>query len=285
MNTVFRRLMVTAAIAATIAVVTSPAWASFPDQGNRILYGRQKSTSTMAPAARGISQSELFSIRTNGDDRRRVTDTARLAELGGAYSPDGDHIVYAARVADGTGVFRADADGSHRDRLTMNPVSSAPNWSRTGRQIVYVKAPNLTAARGFAGPIGRRGSPDSDLMVMDADGTGKHSIYFGQVYAPGWSPTDPEIAFTTSAGGPVGVALISAERRGAGARLLQGSDRGVRRLVTRRPAPAGHDAHQGRTEPRTPSSSASVATEPTRRSSPTSPSRSRCPATLPTATG
>jgi hypothetical protein len=203
MRTSIRRLAFLCAAAATVAIVTSPAWAAFPDQGNRIVYGRSPQTSTVTAGAipRGVLQeSDLYSIRSNGDDRERLTNTAAI-EYGAYYSPDGDRLVYWAVAGGDYRVYTADPDGSHRQALTSNPVSVMPNWSKNGRQIVYVR---YQPARLPASPLRRGGGP-AELMVMDADGGGKHAVHSAEaIWLPGWSPTRSEIAMTIADGPDTG---------------------------------------------------------------------------------
>ena len=199
-----------AVIAALTAVVTlaSPAWGEFPDQGNRIVYVRARlGVSTMAEPARGseFEVADLFSMKNSGKDARLLTDTPSTAEFGGWYSPDGEEVVFWGLKRDRVRIFRADADGKHVAALTGNQTSVMPNWSKNGRQIVYVKYP-ASAMRSASQGAAARGIVDSDLMVMDADGDGKHSILSGVgIVSPGWSPTRAEIAFSmqTDAGGQI----------------------------------------------------------------------------------
>jgi Tol biopolymer transport system component len=207
MRTLFRRAAIAVAVTIPVVAVTAPAWAAFPDQGRRVLYVRVPQTATPS-IVRGGSGPDLFSIRGNGDARERVTDSPMVDELGGYYSPNGNRIVYMGVSGQGYRVYTAQADGTHRNALTDNPVSLTPNWSRNGSRIVYVKYTGVTrpASLGLDDPFGgnRRGS-NGHLMIMDADGTGKHSILNGQVYAPGWSPTDNVIAFTAPTKGGFGI--------------------------------------------------------------------------------
>lgn len=209
-----RRLAIAAAVTATAVIVTSPAWAAFPDQGKRILYVRQPVTTTAPPGTplRGAGAPyDMFSIKPNGDDRSRVTDSGKVNEYGGYYSPDGERIVYWGQTLGGYQVFSANAEGGRRQILTNNPVSVNPNWSRNGSRIVYVKYTGATTTLQLGGPLapGHRGIGSANLMIMNADGTGKHSILSGQVYGPGWSPTAPEIAFSGPVKGGIAIYLVS----------------------------------------------------------------------------
>lgn len=209
MRTSFRGLALAVAVIATGVVVTSPAWAAFPNQGNRILYVRQPASSP----ARGAAANDMFSIKNNGEDRVRVTDSPRINEYGGFYSPNGARIVYWGQTPDAYQVFRANADGSGREALTNNPVSVNPNWSRNGSRIVYVKYSG-PATPSLGGPFTAepRGPGSVDLMIMNSDGTGKHSILNGSaIYSPGWSPTAAEIGYSGTVGEGLGLFLISPE--------------------------------------------------------------------------
>jgi Tol biopolymer transport system component len=195
----FRRTLgaTIAALTTTLALV-SPARAEFPDQGNRILFVRGKLNAPMARTARGseFEVADLFSMKNNGKDVRRVTETPSTTEFGGWYSPDGEEIVFWGLKGERLRVFRADADGRHVTALTSNQTSVMPNWSKNGKQIVYVKYPPLKTRSLWQGGAAR-GVANSDLMIMDADGSGKHSILAGDsIASPGWSPTRAEIAFS-----------------------------------------------------------------------------------------
>jgi len=209
-----RTLGVTIAALTTALALVSPARAEFPDQGNRILYVRAKlNGSSMSGPARGgeFEVADLFSMKNNGRDARRLADTPSTSEFGGWYSPDGEEIVFWGLKRDRVRVFRADADGRHVTALTGNETSVMPNWSKNGKQVVYVKYPPAST-RSFWPGEAARGLADSDLMIMDADGSGKHSILAGDsIVSPGWSPTRAEIAFSmqTEEGGKI--FLISPE--------------------------------------------------------------------------
>jgi Tol biopolymer transport system component len=204
MRTWLRRAALAAATLTAVASLTVPARAEFPDQGNRILYVRGRLVETTPTRGTEFEVADLFSMKNNGTDARRVADTPSTIEFGGSYSPNGEDIVFwGVKNGDRIQVFRSDADGTHRSTLTTNQTSVMPNWSKNGKQIVYVKyAAPMRGSR--SGPA--RGVANSDLMVMDADGGGKHSILSGlDIASPGWSPTRAEIAFSmqTKAGGQI----------------------------------------------------------------------------------
>jgi Tol biopolymer transport system component len=209
MRTSLRRSFAVVAALTAVVTIASPAWAEFPDQGNRILYVRARlGAAPMSQPARGgeFEVADLFSMKNNGKDARRLVDTPSTDEFGGWYSPDGEEVVFWGLKKDRVRVFRADADGKHVTALTTNQTSVMPNWSKNGKQVVYVKYPALAPTRAPWTSASARGVADSELMIMDADGDGKHSILAGDaIVSPGWSPTRAEIAFSmqTEAGGQI----------------------------------------------------------------------------------
>jgi hypothetical protein len=108
-----------------------------------------------------------------------------------SWSPDGRRLAYVAAGAGGAGdVFVADADGTHRGRITRTDGvdEASPSWSPDGRQLVVERA-------------GR-------IVVLRADGGGDRPLRPG--LQPAWSPGGRRIAFTdgdnlylvSAAGGP-----------------------------------------------------------------------------------
>jgi Tol biopolymer transport system component len=190
-----RSLLVTIAVAATIAVAVTPAWGSFPNQGSRVVFARAKSVPTRAPLPeRGAGIIDLFSMKTNGDDQVRIVKTDTVVEYGGHWSPNGTRLVHAGSKGKGQiDVFTSMADGTKRKQLTTTAANYGPNWSRNGAQIVWTR---FSGAARTSSSAARRGT-GANLMVMNADGTDKHSILSDMALSPGWSPTAGRIAFST----------------------------------------------------------------------------------------
>ena len=94
-----------------------------------------------------------------------------------AWSPDGRRLAFVAPGAGGGGdVFAADADGTHRGRITRSDRidERSPSWSPDGRHLVVER-------------VGR-------LVIVRADGGGERRLGFG--LEPAWSPGGRRIAFT-----------------------------------------------------------------------------------------
>jgi hypothetical protein len=108
--------------------------------------------------------------------RRRVLRFKRGA-IDPAWSPDGRRLAFVAPGAGGAGdLFIADADGSHRGRITRTDriAERSPSWAPDGRHLVVERG-------------GR-------LVILRADGGGERRI--GSGLEPAWSPGGRRIAFT-----------------------------------------------------------------------------------------
>jgi Tol biopolymer transport system component len=182
-----------------------------------------------------ISAGYVHTVRVDGSDDRTLTGAGNTNE-GDAqnhvvWSPDGSQLAYAY-----TGnIYIMNADGSDQHAITHSPGGLGdyyPAWSIDGTIAFWEGSPTgedggpsdseIYTVPAMGGDVTRltnnvvsniepAWSPDGTriaywdggaLLVMQADGSNKHSVYGreGGAWAPTWSPDGKSIAFITYVG-------------------------------------------------------------------------------------
>src|SRR5450755_782577 len=84
-----------------------------------------------------------------------------------SWSPDGERLVYQ-RDFNGSAIYVINVDGAGQQRLSPTPgFDVTPSWSPDGTMIVYARLLEVPQ------PNER---PMTDIRIMNADGTGDHSV-------------------------------------------------------------------------------------------------------------
>ena len=143
---------------------------------------------------------------------KNITNNPAAIDDDPDWSPRGRQIIFTSHaVTDNTDnhvtaeIYMIDADGKRKPtRLTNNTEEErAPSWSPDGKRIVFCC---------------RRGGPDLEICVMNADGTGQMQLTENTIgdLTPSWSPDGQKIVFHRRVGqrGQFQLFLINADGTG-----------------------------------------------------------------------
>lgn len=128
----------------------------------------------------------LYTINADGTGTLQLTKDQGYQDP--AWSPDGSRLAFARyRIQQGRSIFVMNSNGSGTLSLTTAAADeSSPAWSPDGSRIAFV----------------RRGGDNSEIDVMNADGTNRMRLTTGTMGGddtdPAWSPDGSRIAFTRS---------------------------------------------------------------------------------------
>jgi TolB protein len=182
-----------------LALLASPAAATFPGQNGRIVFA---------------DNGAIVSMNANGSDRRELTTGGINADP--AFSASGTRIVYSHTVGKDHVIAVMRADGSRRRALTRRHFDRTPAFSPSGKRIVFSRV--LTTPQ----------YQHSELFSVRTDGTHlnqlTHSRPVFQIRhdQPNFSPNGKKIVFEDLLAEQVGVSMIRADGSKAQFHFLDG---------------------------------------------------------------
>ena len=184
-------VLASAAVQAAASAADTPSWIVFSGEPG------------------GTALPQLFRIQTTGAGIEQITTGAKPATQP-AFSPDGQQIVFARL---GSGIFRANLDGTGLLRLTSGGRDTFPVWSPNGKRIVFVR-PYRTEWR---------------VYVMSPSGTGQRRLpQAPPAGRPSWTANSKSIFIPTAAA----IAKIDARTGRVQKRYVASLDTSVSQAMT-----------------------------------------------------
>lgn len=171
----------------------------------------------LSPSARQIAFSsdraspkgpwDIYVMRVDGSDVRRLTDLSPASSSSPHWSPSGQRIAFESGDLSYYDIYVMNADGTDIANLTNRDDTDdiKPVWSPSGQQIAFASGRDRDT-----------NEPGWDLYVMNADGTNVRrlttSTGFNLPWS--WSPSGQQIAFYRTDGVTADVYVIKPDGTG-----------------------------------------------------------------------
>src|SRR4051794_39341574 len=157
-----------------VALAAPRAPATFRGKNGRIAF-------TSTPDFRDEAKFEIYTMKANGSDARRLTNNASF-DAGPTFSPDGKRIAFVSHRDGNYEIYLMNADGTDQQRLTHDPAQDRqPAFSPDGERIAF----------------GSDRTGRFEIFLMNADGTDQHRLTPRRSFNddPTFFPNGKKIAF------------------------------------------------------------------------------------------
>ena len=160
----------------------------------------------------GVNQIYVMDVNASGagSNAARLTHDTGTEEYP-SWSPDGKRLAYQHGF-NGSAIYVINANGSGERRLSPTPgLDVTPSWSPDGTKIVY--------ARLYGAPQPNV-PPMTDIRIMNADGTGDHSVLANTRFSvePRWSVNNQLVFMSLMSSSTLEVFVMNVD--GSGLRQL-----------------------------------------------------------------
>lgn len=182
-----------------------------PPQGSPVPTASSESCPSIIPSSAGegrpelalsrdvFSNSEIFVMRDDGTDARRLTNSLG-PDFKPSWSPDGEQIAFRTSRDGQDEVYIMNADGSCQRNLTQDKADDrSPAWSPDGTAIAYDHFYD---------------SQFQDVSVMDIVSRSRRRVTTGSGEYPAWSPDGTRIAFASARDGDYEIFVINVDGTG-----------------------------------------------------------------------
>lgn len=153
---------------------------------------------------------ELYVMRVDGSDVRRLTWWEDASDLSPSWSPDGSRIAFASKRDGNWEIYTMDRDGGNLLRLTDHPADDTnPAWSPDGSRIAFE-----SLREGYA-----------EIMIVSVAGGEPANVSnapFSSEHGPTWSPDGSRVAFYSDMDGEWDIYAMAAD--GSNVVKLTGED-------------------------------------------------------------
>jgi Tol biopolymer transport system component len=167
-----------------VAATANKVWSGSGGGGGRVAFTSSRT-----------GGGDVYSIRVNGSDERRLTTHPAFDGFPG-FAAGAGRIAFASTRTGGGDIYVMDADGTDQTQLTTNLAqSSAPDWSSDGKKIAFSS----------------RRTGNGDIYLLQ--GAGRQRLTTGRFVdsEPSWSPDGTKIAFASNRTGNGDIYVMNAD--------------------------------------------------------------------------